>query len=336
MSGRGRSRKRQSSQATGAKRRRVSPSPERVVLPSVEGNRPANAQGNANRPPLVEEVFDISAILKDRNVVPFPSDSPQSPATDKNASTPFLSMDFGDEPVTMVRCADDDLAVHVPQQLKQKIWDNKYINISLLLKGNAELAEIYSGGLLHVVDGKIEARPKQSKEKVNSIEQWTEAFLIFMSIYVAHYPDKIQELLNYIMIIRDAAAKFPTYSWRQYDEQFRVRQAVKVESWGKVNPDLWLRIMPVSTGFSTAQSVGTAYGSCREFNSKGNCNFFRCRYKHICDLCGSAFHGMIRCQVGKEAPAGRGFRGFRYGGFSRGNVRGFRGYRGRGFPYNRQ
>lgn len=334
MSSRGRSRKRNVTGATEAKRRRRStPEPsERVVLPSVTDG---STQGiTVTRPPLVEEVFDISKILSDPKALSSGNDRLEDLEKEPDETTPFLSLDFGEDPINMVRCADDDLSAHVPKQLKEKIWDNKYINIALLLKGNAELADIFSGGLLHVVDGKIEARPKQTKEKINSIEQWTEAFLIFMSIYVSRYPDKIQELLRYITIIRDAAAKFSNYSWRQYDEQFRVRQALKVENWGRVNSDLWLRIMPVST--SSVQPDGITYGSCREFNSKGSCNFFRCRYKHICDLCGSAFHGMIRCQSSKEAPAGRGFRGFRFGGFNRGFGRGFRGNRGRVFPYNRQ
>ena len=30
------------------------------------------------------------------------------------------------------------------------------------------------GGVLYVSDGKVEARPKQTKERVNFIEQWTD------------------------------------------------------------------------------------------------------------------------------------------------------------------
>lgn len=60
----------------------------------------------------------------------------------------------------LLRCADDDLAANVPQQVKQKIWANKYINIALLLNGNTELADMFSGGLLQVSDdGKIKANP---------------------------------------------------------------------------------------------------------------------------------------------------------------------------------
>ena len=71
------------------------------------------------------------------------------------------------------------------------------------------MTELFSGGVLHVSDGKVEALPKQTKERVNTIEQWTDAFLIFMSIYLSRYPGKTQELLKYISVICDAAAKFP-------------------------------------------------------------------------------------------------------------------------------
>ena len=318
------------------KRRRVQPEAddrEQVSL-SLDDDLVDHSKGTTVRLPLVEEIFNIDSILKE------PTSNSVSQQTAQNSATenafPSLSLDVVEEPVNMVRCADDELAVHVPSQLKQKIWEHKYINIALLLKGNAELAEIFSGGVLHVSDGKVEARPKQTKEKVNSIEQWTEAFLIFMSIYLSRYPGKTQELLKYISVIRDAAVKFPNYAWRHYDEQFRVRQAEKVANWGKINSDLWLRTMPVSSTTFSFQPNVSQFGSCRDFNNKGFCNFHRCRYQHSCDLCGSSFHGMIRCQSGKDVPSAspRGFRGFHYGGYNRGYNRGFRS-RGRGYPRQR-
>ena len=328
MSGRGRKRR---AAAPDRVPKRTRASDERVTL---FDDGPPRGQGTTPRLPLVEEMFNINAILND----PIPANTQQSPSgalpslPQSRANTlPSFSFDVVEEPVDLVKCADDDLSVHVPQQLKRKIWDNKYINIVLLLKGNAELAEICSGGVLHVSDGKVEARPKQTKEKVNSIEQWTEAFLIFMSIYLSRYPDKTQELLKYISVIRDAAAKFPNYSWRHYDEQFRARQEKRVANWGQIHSDLWLRTMSVSS--TTSTSDVSQFGSCRDFNNQGFCNFYRCRYQHSCDLCGSSFHGMIRCQAGKNVPAAaRGFRGFRYGygGPYRASIRGFRS-RGRGY-----
>ena len=95
-----------------------------------------------------------------------------------------FGMNIGDEmPSDMIKLSSDDLSAHVPHQLEEKIWSNKYFSIALLLKGIAELNAVFSGGLLHVYpEGKTEAKPKQSKEIIPNIERWTDAFLIFASI----------------------------------------------------------------------------------------------------------------------------------------------------------
>ena len=82
-----------------------------------------------------------------------------------------------------------------------------------------------------------------------------------MSIYLSHYPGKTQELLKYISVILDAAAKFPNYAWRYYDEQFRVRRAERVQNWGKINSDLWLRAMSVSSTTFSYQPDVYQFGS---------------------------------------------------------------------------
>ena len=226
---------------------------------------------------------------------------------------------IGDEmPSERIKCSSDDLSAHVPHQLKVKIWSHKYFNIALLLKGTAELNEMFSGGLLYISpEGKVEAKPRQSKEIIPNIERWSDAFLIFISIYVVRYPGKVQEILKYMSVIRDAASKFSPTCWPTYDEQFRMRQENHVTRWDHINSDLWLSIMP-TTAYKTPsnQNFGHSYNSstCRYFN-KGACNFYQCIYRHACDLCGSTDHGMVNCHVGKP------FRGIRTR-FNRGNRRG--------------
>ena len=60
------------------------------------------------------------------------------------------------------------------------------------------------------------------------------------------HPNKAQELLQYMAIIRDASARHGSLLFRNNDEQFRLRQAIELQPWGKLNPDLWLRIMSSS------------------------------------------------------------------------------------------
>lgn len=82
------------------------------------------------------------------------------------------------------------------------------MNIPLLLKGVGELHEMFSSGILHVdFQGHIETtKPKQSKDVNPNIEGWTDAFLIFYSIYSVRYPEKVQELFKYMSVIRYAAS----------------------------------------------------------------------------------------------------------------------------------
>ena len=46
-----------------------------------------------------------------------------------------------------VRCADDDIAMHVPQDICIKIWKNEYINLASLLKKNQKRRGEESGTL---------------------------------------------------------------------------------------------------------------------------------------------------------------------------------------------
>ena len=38
--------------------------------------------------------------------------------------------------------------------------------------------------------------------KIHGIEQWTDAFMIFMSIYTLNHSDETQHLLKYMSVIR--------------------------------------------------------------------------------------------------------------------------------------
>ena len=186
-----------------AKQSAASDSDERITL-SLDLNTNQTKQGNVFQP------FDIDKIL-------------QEPATQQNSGSEQISfgMKMGDEfPPNMLQSSSDDLAAHVPHLLKAKIWSNKYVNIALLLKGAGELHEMFSSGILHVdFQGHIETKPKQSKDVIPNIERWTDAFLIFSSIYSVRYPEKVQELFKYMSVIRYAASKFSSGAWREYDEQ---------------------------------------------------------------------------------------------------------------------
>lgn len=136
---------------------------------------------------------------------------------------------------------EDDIEVHVPMPLRQKIWKNEYINLSLMLKGSVELSEYCFGGPIYTdkFTGQLITKPQKNNEKITNVDQYTDAFLIYMSIYLQQYPSHASQMLKYLKTIRSAART--SHGWITYDEQFRLRRAINPSMlWGDINTTLWL------------------------------------------------------------------------------------------------
>ena len=86
-------------------------------------------------------------------------------------------------------------------------------------------------------------------------------FSDFASIYLACHPTKARQLLKYASIIRSAAFRHAGFGWRDYDVQFRLRQArVPNRSWASIDAELWLTLLgaPIqpATTFLSLQQKG--------------------------------------------------------------------------------
>ena len=117
-------------------------------------------------------------------------------------------------------------------------------------------------------------------------------FSYFRLFILKKYPNKTQELLQYMSIIREAANR-SSLSWRTYDEQFRLRQATNVQPWGRLNSDLWLRVMTTNNYQSQTESYVNR-AACLDFNN-GYCSFIHCKFTHACSNCGGTNHGRQTC-----------------------------------------
>ena len=132
-----------------------------------------------------------------------------------------LSTEINNDRPQLLRCGGDNLGMLIPDNLQIKIKQNEYVNLATLIKGAVDCKETQNETLLGVDErGNIVAKPKSSTDKIVSIEQWTDAFLIFSSIYLSAHPDQTQDILQYMFVIREAARKQEGYQWRTYDEQF--------------------------------------------------------------------------------------------------------------------
>jgi hypothetical protein len=109
--------------------------------------------------------------------------------------------------------------------MKEQICRGEFINLSLLCRGGIERPIDFGASILHLsADGRIEARPKE-KEVISSNDKWTDAFIIFLSIYLRVHVSETAELLQYMINIREAASKQGGSARKSYDEQFRLQQA---------------------------------------------------------------------------------------------------------------
>ena len=178
----------------------------------------------------------------------------------------------------------------------------------MLLKGSSELNDFCYGGAIYTdpVTGQLQTKPSNGKEKIKNIEQFTDAFMIFMSIYLKRFPNDAIPMLQYIKILRTAAYTSPGNGWINYDEQFRLRKAINPNApWGELKSALWLTTVGSgsynyhnSNNYNTGVQQNTQQQKiqlpCFDYNS-GQCSWRNCKYLHVCALCKMNNHVEANC-----------------------------------------
>ena len=53
-------------------------------------------------------------------------------------------------------------------------------------------------------------QPKHDAKKITTLQTWTDAFIVFTSIYLTRHPCDIQGILKYMQTIRLGATRSPT------------------------------------------------------------------------------------------------------------------------------
>ena len=147
---------------------------------------------------------------------------------------------------------------------------------------------------------------------------------MFSSVFLSVHPEKTQDLLKYMHVVRMAAARFGGRGWLEYDRQFRMRQrSHPSRSLAVINSELWAMfvIAPGSPHVgSGGQGAGGPYsyagrqrfpnlsqGNFRQpFRSSGyrfafnrsGCSKPQCRYTHKCSTCQAIGHEAASCKAG--------------------------------------
>ena len=140
----------------------------------------------------------------------------------------------------------------VPVRVRQRIVKGEFIDFdgllhdSLLpLRHSASPSPSVSLRVMHEpsMAGEIliaQQRPA-NRRVVRDLSSWMEAWNIYITVVIAHYPARALELLAYQRTICDASSRFPAHCWLRYDASFRACAAAdRSLRWDAKNNDLWL------------------------------------------------------------------------------------------------
>ncbi len=158
--------------------------------------------------------------------------------------------------------------------------------------------------------------------KIESVQEWSRAFLVFQSAHLMYFPEKSGQLLEYKVYIEHIAHSFEWHKVYAYDKHFRRVQAKNLfRLWNLVNQvakDKYLLKSlegKVSEGKPSTSSPDKPKSHkkgekknkgkrdlCRRWNTKNACHFNeRCKFEHQCAICRKPSHGAVACHKHRDS-----------------------------------
>ena len=202
----------------------------------------------------------------------------------------------------------------VPDKIRQKIWSNQYIDLSVLL----DPTQHQSCSLTIISDPgePIRFGPASKPKVISALGQWCSAFEIFITVYCQKYPEALSSLMTYMNSIKSLNHKGGDYL--NYDQEFRYLKQSTNMSWDTIHTGLWLEyrdttrmrsqqnknkgsnnnnnsFRPPNSSNKPSQGKQHPYGYCFRFHTFGKCGRNSCRFNHGCYICNDEGHSYIRC-----------------------------------------
>lgn len=199
----------------------------------------------------------------------------------------------------------------VPDQTKNAIWNNEYVEFGFLIHPTerAFMSLSVKGSELCLVQG--------NKKLPKSIEEWQTAFAIFSVVYTQKYPEQVAALLKYGETVKQLAAEGGDFNL--YDTSFRKLRFRVPLAWDHFHAELYMRAMrvqnvrkgascggptnrgpggPPGRNGNTATTTQFPVGYCFRFHSGKQCDAGTCGYRHKCFKCQNS-HPVFKCNQQK-------------------------------------
>ena len=142
---------------------------------------------------------------------------------------------------------------------------------------------------LVISPGMINLQQNTKTKNPLSINQWTDAFLVFICIKIEKEPSEAPHLLKYLSFVRELHRLHGDSAWRAYDESFRKLKETTELPWQKPIEELrgkCITLKPtsqISQPFRSKQAGRTKF--CYAFNQGDKCKVNPCSFAHICQVC---------------------------------------------------
>ena len=201
----------------------------------------------------------------------------------------------------------------IPYKVVSQIVAGKYVNLEDLLPENISIQE--PEPQLHF-DGRLilSNAPKKNKKQITEIVSWVEAFTIYSLIIGKFFPNRLEDLLKYKLLILRTYRQFSGSAWLNYDREFReVAAAEKCTCWSSMNVQLYnfhtagAQVRPRAVATTSgdkreAQGSATSKILCHSWNA-GACiaPSMACRFRHACSSC-EGEHRKISCPGQSSKP----------------------------------
>lgn len=178
-------------------------------------------------------------------------------------------------------------------KVKERIWSNEFVDFrNAFSKPSSEPTF-----QMTFSDQGVSSCLQTQGKKFISIEQWTDAFQTFSSVYRLKYPDQADNLAQYCNTIRSIAKANGKWFW--YDTEFRQLRQNHPIPWNHVQNDLYMQALSNKQPFRDTNNTFTSNKNknkkpCFKYNKGHNCHPGKCQYAHKCLSC-SGFHPQIQC-----------------------------------------
>ena len=103
----------------------------------------------------------------------------------------------------------------VPKNIKDNIINGEFIDLATLLSNDQNT----NSQKLVIIKGEIAVQQSSNTNlKIQTIDQWTNVFIICTSIFCSVHTLRLQELLKYMFVIRQGDSRCSNLGWKTYDE----------------------------------------------------------------------------------------------------------------------